>query len=187
MQTSAPRRWQLAREPRFALFWRWTGSTALSDLKVHVLKKMLWPFAASARTTTASPFWLSQSSRNFHSEQRSTRFIILDKMFWPFTASAHTTWCMPFLAPIFFLWRRRRHTFSCLFLNENHELIRSHSRQIDLRRQCLHSCDLLPSGFGQKLLACLTSEPTCTNSFFAQIGQGYLRRDLCVGILLHLR
>ena len=44
----------------------------------------------------------------------------------------------------FFDWRRRRHTFSCLFLNENHELSRSHSRQIDLCRQVLHSCDLFP-------------------------------------------
>jgi len=32
MQTSAPHRWQLAREPRFVLFWWWTGSTALSGL-----------------------------------------------------------------------------------------------------------------------------------------------------------
>ena len=144
MQTSAPHRWQLAREPRFVLFWRWTGSTALSDLKVHVLNKMIWPFTASARTTRASPFWLSLSSRNFNSEQRSMRSIILDKMLWPFTTSAHTTKCMPFMAPISFLWRRRRHTFSCLFLNENHELSRSHSRQIDLRRQGLHSCDPLP-------------------------------------------
>jgi len=89
MQTSAPHRWQSAREPCFVLFWWWTGSTALSGLKVHVLNKMLWPFTASARKTRASLFWLSQSSRNFNSEQRSTRFIILDKMFWPFTTSAH--------------------------------------------------------------------------------------------------
>ena len=145
MQTSAPHRWQSAREPCFVLFWWWTGSTALSGLKVHVLNKMLWPFTASARKTRASLFWLSQSSRNFNSEQRSTRFIILDKMFWPFTTSAHTR-CgrRPFLAPICFLWRRKRHTFSCLFLNENHELSRSHSRQIYLRRRCLHSCDLRP-------------------------------------------
>ena len=142
-QLSAPHRWQLAREPRFVLFWWWTGSTALSDLNVHVLNKMFWPFTASARTTRASPFWLSQSSRNFNSEQRGTRFFILDRMLWPFNPRAHTTRCMPFLAPISFLWRRRRRTCSCLFLNENHELSRIHSRQIDLRRQCLHSCDLL--------------------------------------------
>jgi len=43
-----------------------------------------------------------------------------------------------------FLWPRRRHTFSCLFLNKSHEPSRSDSRQIDLCRQGLHSCDLLP-------------------------------------------
>jgi len=30
------------------------------------------------------------------------------------------------------------------FSNENRDLSRNHSRQIDLRRQGLHSCDLLP-------------------------------------------
>jgi len=144
-------RWQLAREPRFVLFWWWTGTTALSDLKVHVLHKMHWPFTASARATRASPFWLSQSSRNFNSEQRSTRFIILDKLLWPFTTSAHATRCMPFLAPISFLSRRRSHTFSCLFLNQNHELSRSNSRQIRLCRRCLHSCDLLPCWLRSKV------------------------------------
>jgi len=32
------------------------------------------------------------------------------------------------------------HTFSCLFLNQNHELGRCHSHQIDLCHQGLHSC-----------------------------------------------
>jgi len=41
MQTSAPHHWRLAREPRFVMFWWWTGSTTLSGLKVHVLNKML--------------------------------------------------------------------------------------------------------------------------------------------------
>jgi len=56
MQTSALNRWQLAREPRFVLFWWRTGSTALSGIKVHVLSKMLWPFTTSARTTGSKPF-----------------------------------------------------------------------------------------------------------------------------------
>jgi len=58
MQTSAPHRRQLAREPRFVLFLWWTGSTgtALSDVKVHVLNKMLWPFTRSVRTTRGKPF-----------------------------------------------------------------------------------------------------------------------------------
>jgi len=41
----------LAREPRFVLFWWWTGSTALSGLKVFALNKMFWPFTTSARAT----------------------------------------------------------------------------------------------------------------------------------------
>jgi len=52
MQTSAPHRWQLAREPRF------DGAQvpqALSGLKIHVLNKMLWPFTTSARTRS-KPF-----------------------------------------------------------------------------------------------------------------------------------
>ena len=72
-------------------------------------------------------------------------------MSWPFTTSAHTTRCSLFLAPISFVWRRRRHTFSCLFLNESHELSRSHSRQIDLHRQGLHSYDLLPCWLRSKV------------------------------------
>jgi len=66
MQTSAPHRWQLAREPRFALFWWWTRFTAFSGLKVHVLKKMFWPFTTSACTTSSKSFLASQSSRNFN-------------------------------------------------------------------------------------------------------------------------
>jgi len=42
--------WLLARESRFVLFSWWTGSTALSGLKVHVLNKMLWPFTTTAHT-----------------------------------------------------------------------------------------------------------------------------------------
>jgi len=68
------------------------------------------------------------------------------------TTSAQTIRSMPFLPPISFLSRRSR-TFSCLFLNEYNELSRSHSHQINQRRQCLHSFDLLPCGFGQRLLA----------------------------------
>jgi len=56
MQTRATHRWQMAREPRFVLFWWWTGSKALSGVKVHVLNKILWPFTTSARTTRSKPF-----------------------------------------------------------------------------------------------------------------------------------
>jgi len=147
MQTSAPHRWQLAREPRFVLFWWWTGSTALSDLKVYVFNKMLWPFTASALTTRASPYWWSQSSRNFNSEQRSTASYILlpvsqwkpraeQKPFepnWSASSVLAFVWPTPVLASVKSYWRG--------------SLVNLHP-------------------------------PTP----FAQIGQGYLRRDLCEGI-----
>ena len=151
MHTSAPHRWQLAREPRFVMFWWWTGSTALSDLKVHVLNKMLWPFTASARTTRASPFWLSQSSRNFNSEQRSTRFIIHDKMLWPFTTSAHTR-CMPFLAPISSDGEGVTHSPACFSMK-----IASWAGAIRAKLICVvRACTRVTysrAGLGQKLLA----------------------------------
>ena len=74
---------------------------------------------------------------------------VLNKMLWSFHHKY--TRLRPFLAPISFLWRRRRDTFFCLFLNENSELSRSHSRQIDLCRQGLHSCDLLPCWLRSKV------------------------------------
>jgi len=134
----------------FAVQWYfWQSSKLFSELAFEDFLCLYYRVTSRfmlrmQRELNTSRFWLSQCSRNFNSEPRSRRFIILDKMLWPFTTSAHTTRCMPFLAPISFLWRRKRHTFSCLFLNQNHELSRSHSRQIDLRRQCLHPCDLLP-------------------------------------------
>jgi len=57
MQTSAPHREQLAREPRFVLFWWWTSSTALSGLKVHVLKKCFSPLPLVHGQQGASLFW----------------------------------------------------------------------------------------------------------------------------------
>jgi len=60
MQKSTPHCWQfeLAHdEPRFVVFWWWTGFTVLlSGLKVHVLNKMLWLFTTSARTTEQAFF-----------------------------------------------------------------------------------------------------------------------------------
>ena len=86
-------------------------------------------------------------------KEKDKVYHVLNKMLWPFTTSAHTRYRL-FPAPTFFLWRRRRHTFSCLFLSEDYELSRSHSRQIDFRRQGLHSCDLLPCWLRSKV-ACV--------------------------------
>jgi len=102
---------------------------------------MLWPFATSARTKSkpflAKPeFWKLQLGKEKH------KVHVLIKILWPFTTSAHVPahFWLQFLSSD----GEPSCTFSCQFLNENHELSRSHLRQIDLRRQCLHSCDLLP-------------------------------------------
>ena len=96
----------------------------------------------------ASLFWLSQSSRNFNWVKRSTMFIMSSIKCFDLSPQVHKVQA---LSGSNFLWRRRRHTFSSLFLNENRELSRSHSRQIDLRRQGLHSRDLLPCWFRSKV------------------------------------
>jgi len=165
MQTSAPHRWQLAREPPFVLFWWWTGSTALSGLKVHVLNKTHWPFTASARTTRESLFWLSQSFRNFNSKQRSTRFIILDKMLWPFTTSAHKQGACPFwLQFISSDGEGVTHSPACFSMKTTSWAGAIRAKMICIVRACTRViyCRV---GFGQRLQAWLTGEPTCTNSF----------------------
>ena len=57
--------WQLAREPRFVLFWCWTGSTALSGLKFMSSIKCFGLLPQVHAQQGASRFWLRQSSRNF--------------------------------------------------------------------------------------------------------------------------
>jgi len=142
----------LVREPRFVLFRLWTDCTALSGLKVHVLNKMLWPFTTSARTTRSKSFLARPEFYKLQlGKEKHKVHHVLNIMLWPCTKSAQTTRSMPFPVPISFPWWGRRHTFSCLFLNENHELSRSHLRQIDLRRQGLHSRDLLPCWLRSKV------------------------------------
>ena len=93
-----------------------------------------------------------------------SRFMSSIKCF-DLSSQGHTQGAGPFwlTKSNFFPWRWRRHTFSCLFLNESRGLSRRHSPRTYLRPQCLHSCDLpwLPS----RLLEWLTSAPACTNSF----------------------
>jgi len=158
MQTSAPHRWQLAREPRFVLFWWWTGSTTLSGLKIHVVNKMLWPFTTSARTTRSKPYLAKPKFWKLQLGKEKNKVHVLNKMLWLFIASAHG-------AGPFWLQFLSSDGEGLRHINENHELRRSHSRQIDLCRQGLHSCDLLPCWRRSKLLAWLASELTCTNSF----------------------
>ena len=96
----------------------------------------------------ASVFCLSQSSRTLIRKREAQGSSC--PQYNALTFHLKCTRCRPFLAPISFLWRRRHHTFFCFFLNEN-KLSRSHSRQIDLRRQGLHSCDLLPCWLRSKV------------------------------------
>ena len=95
----------------------------------------------------ASLFCLSHSSRNC-SLKRSIRFMSSTKCF-DLSPQVHPVQALS--GCNFFPERRRRHTCSCLFLNENDELSRSHSRQIDLCRQGLHSCELLPCWLRSKV------------------------------------
>ena len=144
------------------LFWWWTDSTALFGLTVHVLHKMLWPLTTSVRTTRSKPFLAKPEFKKLQLRKEKHKIHhVLDKMLWPFTTSAHTTRCRPFLAPISFLWRRMRRAFSCLFLNENHEL---RAKLVCIVRACTRLI-YSRAGFGQRLLARPTGELTCTNFF----------------------
>jgi len=186
MQTSAPHRWQLAREPPFVLFWWWTGSTALSGLKVHVLNKTHWPFTASARTTRESLFWLSQSFRNFNSKQRSTRSLSSIKCF-DLSPQVHTNKVHALPGSNFFpLTEKASH----ILLPVSQWKPRAEQEQFapkwfassGLAHVWSTAVSASVKGCRRGLLVNLHA-PTP----FAQIGQGYLMRDLCVGILLRLR
>ena len=164
MQTSAPHHWQLPREPRFVLFWWWTGSTVFSGLKVHVLNKTLWPFTASARTTRASHFWLSQSSRNFNSVQKITRFIILAKMLW-LSPQVHTQGACPFwLEFVSSDGEDVTHSPACFSIKTTSWAGAIRPKLMSVASACTR-VNYSRAGFGQRLLAWLTSELTCTNSF----------------------
>ena len=89
MQTSAPHRWQLARELRSVLFWWWSSSTALSGLKVLVLKKMLWLFTISVRTTRRKSFWQAKVLET-SIRKRSTRFIMFPIKCFDLSLQVHT-------------------------------------------------------------------------------------------------
>jgi len=166
IQTSAPHCWQLAREPRFVLLWWWTVSTALFGLKVHVLNKMLWPFTTSARIARSKPFWLSQSSRNFNKVKRSTGFIMFSiKRFDP-SPQVHTQQgAGPFwLKFISSDGEGVIHSPACFSVKTTTWAGAIRAKLICVVRTCTRVI-YSRSGFGQKLLAWVTSEPTCTNSF----------------------
>ena len=165
MQTSAPYRWQLAREPRFVLFWWWTGSTALSGLKVHALNKMLWPFTTSTRTTRSKPFLPKPKFYKLQlgKEKRKVNHV-LNKMLWPFTTSAHGAG--PF-------WRQFLssdgegviHSPACFSIKTTSWAGAIRAKMICVVRACTRMI-YSRAGFGLKrLLGWIASEPTRTNSF----------------------
>jgi len=127
---------------------------------------------------------------------------VLNKMLWLFTTSAHTR-CRLFLAPT------STEKASYILRSVSQWRPRAEQKpfaQIDFRRQGLRSCfrrQGLRSCFrrqglrsGLRFTPVLASVNGCWRGLlvnlygptpFGQIDQGYLRRDLCVGILLHLR
>ena len=146
--------------------------------------KMFWPFTTSAGTTRASHFWFSRSSWNINSEQRRTSLIIIDKMFWPCTYKVHALSGSNF----FPLTEKASHLPVCFSMKTTSWAGAIPARLICVLRACTRVI-YSRAGFDQRLLAWLTREPTVLHAStpFAQIGQGYLTRDLCVRILLHLR
>jgi len=180
MQTRAPHRWQLAREPRFVLFWWWTGSTALSGLKVHVLNKMLWPFTASVRTTRSKPFLAKPDFQTFQlGKEKYKVHHVLNKMLWPFTTSAHGAG--PFwLQFLFSDGEGVIHSPACFAMKTTSWAGAIRAKLICVVRACTRVI-YSRAGFGQWLLAWITSEPTCTNCFCPNWSrlplEGSLRRN----------
>jgi len=164
MQTSASHRWQLAREPHFVLFWWWTGSTALFDFKVNVVNKLLWPLTTSARTTRSKLFLAKPKFYKLQSgKEKQKVHHILNKMNWPFTTSAHGA------GPVWleFLSSDREgviHSLACFSVKTASWAGAIRAKLIFVVRACprvIYS----HAGVGQRLLAWLTGEPTCINSF----------------------
>jgi len=187
MQTSAPHRWQLACEPRFVLFWWWTGSTALSGLKVHVLNKMLWPFTTSACTTRNKRFLAQARVLELQlAEEKHKVHHVLNKMLWPFTTSAHGagTFWLQFLSSDSG-GEGVIHSPACFSMKTTSWAGAFRTKLICVVMACTRMI-YSRAGFGQRLLAWLTSEPKCTNSFCSNWSrlplEGPLRRNL-----LHLR
>ena len=164
MQTSAPHRWQLAREPCFVLFWWWTGSTALSGLRVDVLNKTFWPFTASARTTRSKPFL---TKPQFQKIQLGTKkhkvHHVLNKMLWPCTTSAHGA-CPFWLQCLSSDGEGVIHSAACFSMKTTSWVGAIRAKLICVVRACTRVI-YSRAGFGQRLPVWLTGEPTCTKSF----------------------
>ena len=154
MQTSAPHRWQLAREPRFVLFWWWTGSTTLSGLKIHVVNKMLWPFTTSARTTRSKPYLAKPKFWKLQLGKEKNKVHVLNKMLWLFIASAHGAG--PFwLQCLSSDGEGVIHSPSCFSMKTWKPLGAIRAKLICVVRACTHVIYSRPC-FGQRLLAWLT-------------------------------
>jgi len=132
-------------------------------------------------------FWLSQSSRNFNWEKRSTKFIMSSKCF-DLSPQVHTQQGAGSSGSSFFPLLTEKASYILLPVSQ-------------WRPQAEHEL-FAPNWFPSSGLALVWSTTvlavvkSCWRGLvvnlhaptpFAQIGQGYLRRDLCVGILLHLR
>ena len=151
MQTSAPHAWQLAREPRFVLFWWWTGSTALSGLKVHVLNEMLWPFTTRVRTTRSKPFLAKPEFEKLQLDKEKHKVHhVLNKTLWPFTTSAHGA------GPFWFQFLSSDgegliHSPACFSMKTKSWAGAIRAELICVTQE-LHSCDLFPCWLRSKVV-----------------------------------
>jgi len=110
----------------------------------------------------ASLFWLSQSSRKLGKEKQMVHHV-LNKMLWPFTSAR--TRCRLFLAPIFSSdGEGVTHSPVCFSMKTTSWAGAIRAKLIYLVRACTRVV-YSRAGFGQRLLAWRTSEPTCTNPF----------------------
>ena len=125
---------------------------------------MLWPFTTSARTRI-KPSWLSQSSRNFNQANRNTRFIMSSIKCFDLSPQVHTQGAGPFWLQFFSSdGEGVIHSPACCSLKTTSWVGAIRAKLICVVSACTRVI-YTRAGFGQRLLAWLTSEPTCTNSF----------------------
>ena len=133
----------------------------------------------------ASLFWLSQSSRNFNQVKRNTRFIMSSIKCFDLSLQVHTVQA---LSGSNFFCRVEKASYTLLPVSQwtpraEQESFAPNWFVLSVRALAWPTPVLASvKGCWRGLLVNLHA-PTP----FVQIGQDYLRRDLCEGILLHLR
>ena len=111
-------------------------------------------------------FWLSQSFRNFNYKKRSTRYIMPSIKCFDLSPQVHTqqgagSFWLQFLS---FDGEGVIHCPACFSMKTTSWAGAIRAKLISVVRACTRVI-YSHAGFSQRLLAWLTSEPTCTNSF----------------------